>query len=69
MDDLRTTTIRERAYALWVAEGRPDGRADAHWKHAEQAYDVRQAPSVPDTSDPAASLAAEPPAGMPKPEF
>ncbi len=27
--------IRERAYHLWEAEGRPPGRAEAHWLRAE----------------------------------
>ncbi len=28
--------IRERAYHLWVAEGRPDGSADRHWLAAQR---------------------------------
>jgi hypothetical protein len=28
--------IRERAYRLWELEGRPDGRALAHWGMAEK---------------------------------
>ena len=31
-DDL----IRERAYGIWVAEGRPHGRDLAHWRRAHQ---------------------------------
>ena len=27
--------IRERAYRLWEEEGRPEGRARAHWHMAE----------------------------------
>lgn len=27
--------IRERAYHLWIADGRPDGRADAYWLDAQ----------------------------------
>jgi hypothetical protein len=27
--------IRERAYHLWVADGRPDGNADAYWLSAQ----------------------------------
>jgi Protein of unknown function (DUF2934) len=27
--------IRSRAYLLWEQEGRPEGRADAHWLQAE----------------------------------
>lgn len=26
--------IRERAYRLWIEEGRPDGRAEDHWQRA-----------------------------------
>jgi hypothetical protein len=29
------TTIRERAYEIWEREGRPEGRAVAHWIQAE----------------------------------
>jgi hypothetical protein len=28
-------TIRERAYAIWEREGRPEGRSIAHWLQAE----------------------------------
>ena len=28
--------IRERAYHLWLADGRPDGHADAHWLAAQR---------------------------------
>jgi hypothetical protein len=27
--------IRERAYGIWIAEGRPDGREHAHWQRAK----------------------------------
>lgn len=26
--------IRERAYGIWIEEGRPDGRDLAHWQRA-----------------------------------
>ena len=32
----RESLIRERAYAIWLAEGRPAGRQEAHWQRAEQ---------------------------------
>jgi hypothetical protein len=35
MHDLEQA-IRERAYHLWVAEGRRDGDADAHWLSAQR---------------------------------
>jgi hypothetical protein len=31
LDELR---IRERAYGIWIAEGRPHGRELAHWQRA-----------------------------------
>jgi len=34
MHDLEQT-IRERAYHLWVADGRRDGNAEVHWLAAQ----------------------------------
>jgi Protein of unknown function (DUF2934) len=28
--------IREHAYQIWVSEGRPQGRAEAHWEMARE---------------------------------
>jgi len=28
--------IRERAYHLWIADGRPDGKADIYWLNAQR---------------------------------
>ena len=28
--------IRERAYHLWIADGQPDGNADAYWLSAQR---------------------------------
>ena len=35
MDDVEER-VRERAYKLWVEEGKPQGRADAHWDMAAE---------------------------------
>ena len=35
MDEAWQRRVRERAYALWVREGRPEGQADRHWFKAE----------------------------------
>ena len=32
----RDTYIRQRAYEIWEREGRPEGRAEAHWARAER---------------------------------
>ena len=36
----REEELRQRAYAIWEAEGRPDGRAHVHWQMAEIAVTV-----------------------------
>lgn len=38
---VRENDVRNRAHALWEAEGRPDGRAEMHWQRAEE--DARNA--------------------------
>jgi hypothetical protein len=58
------TTIRERAYFMWLREGCPDGRAQDHWQAAtfeslNQEHDVEFAeeekvlPGRPDANIPA----------------
>jgi hypothetical protein len=39
--------VRENAYYLWEAEGRPDGRAHIHWQMAEIATVLLRYLSVP----------------------
>ncbi len=34
MDTGKYEHIARRAYALWQAEGEPDGRHEEHWQHA-----------------------------------
>ena len=38
MDD-RQRKIRDRAYAIWEREGRPEGREHQHWEQAQQEID------------------------------
>ncbi len=35
MDD-RDERIRQRAYNIWLEEGRPEGRAETHWEMARE---------------------------------
>ena len=35
-DKLKETELRTRAYEIWEAEGRPDGRAEEHWEQARE---------------------------------
>ena len=32
----REQRIRERAYSMWEADGRPDGRAEQYWNRAQE---------------------------------
>ena len=36
MDDAWQQTVRERAYAIWVRHGCPDGHAEQFWLMAEE---------------------------------
>jgi len=36
MSGERERNIRERAYAIWEKEGRPDGKSVDHWLQAER---------------------------------
>lgn len=46
--------IRHRAYLLWEADGRPEGRAEHYWQLAQAA----SAPQKPKRKAPAKALAA-----------
>lgn len=39
--NLEERIVRERAHALWEAEGRPEGRQDEHWHRALSELSVR----------------------------
>jgi hypothetical protein len=41
--------IRERAYQIWLDEGKPQGRDKEHWRQAEAQIDAED--SEPDTTD------------------
>lgn len=36
MDEVTEQAIRERAFQIWEAEGRPEGQHERHWKQASQ---------------------------------
>jgi len=49
--------VEQRAYVLWEADGRPDGRALDYWLQAEQEF-VTQ--SIAGEEDPLAGIDQEP---------
>ena len=52
--------IRTRAYYLWEADGRPNGRDWEYWHRAQQELTARQETSAPTTAKKTTVVAAEP---------
>ncbi|GGB27375.1 hypothetical protein GCM10011505_05770 [Tistrella bauzanensis] len=52
-DDARHRRLREIAHRIWEADGRPEGRAEAHWLAAEAELAAEEAArdSIPPTGD------------------
>jgi Protein of unknown function (DUF2934) len=46
MLDESEQAIRERAYAIWEQDGRPEGRSLAHWSQAEVEIGTEQTVSI-----------------------
>jgi hypothetical protein len=61
MDGDREERQRERAYAIWEREGRPDGQAERHWAQADAELDGT--PAERDPADPDAPGRQPDPAG------
>lgn len=58
--------IRERAYFLWEQEGKPEGRAFAHWERARAVHsDQGRTPDDGLAKDEEAVLAGDPHANLP----
>jgi hypothetical protein len=50
--------VRERAYKIWIDEGKPEGQADAHWEKARLIVSVED--SMPTMLKPITEPQAEP---------
>jgi len=48
-DHRQNTHIAERAYAIWIQQGCPDGQDEVHWRQAEAELSGVEAPG--DMSD------------------
>jgi len=48
----REHAIRERAHALWEADGRPEGREQEYWYRAERLLAEAQDPEEPNMTRP-----------------
>jgi hypothetical protein len=54
--------VRERAYALWEREGRPEGRSDEYWQMARSEVEAEDAEPGNERSDDATEKRRPPPA-------
>jgi hypothetical protein len=45
MQSDRDARIKDRAYQIWLSEGRRHGQHDAHWQQAEREIAAEEAPS------------------------
>jgi hypothetical protein len=55
--------VRDRAYALWEKDGRPDGRSDEYWQQARSAVEAEEAEPGNESPDDAKENRQPPPAG------
>lgn len=60
MDNNHDRLIRQRAYELWEAEGRPAGRESAHWEQAEREVSEASAASSSTNGGPRVANPQEP---------
>lgn len=62
----REQIVRDTAYAIWEAEGKPDGRSAAHWREAEArvaaSIEKAPAPAKPPAKGKVSAAAGEAPA-------
>jgi hypothetical protein len=59
MSDTRNDWINQRAYSLWEAEGRPEGRGGSHWAQAAGEFErLEQTRASADGSELVAKLRA-----------
>jgi hypothetical protein len=69
MDEQLKKILQERAYALWEADGCPEGRELEYWKKAEEWFKAEEEnldQSVMGEEDPYEALDHEPPKTPPQ---
>ena len=66
----REQRVRDAAYAIWEAEGRPEGREADHWRLAEERVAKREAKTgaAKDPAAPKGRSRKEPAAPRPAPK-
>ncbi len=64
-DETRHTRIRERAYHLWEADGRPHGRQDEFWERASELVGMEESAGAAELPNPASLPGADPDRAQP----
>ena len=59
-DQTRQQRIRERAYHLWEADGRPNGREDEFWERASELVGMEESAHAAELPNPASLPGADP---------
>jgi hypothetical protein len=55
--------VRDRAYALWEKDGRPDGRSEEYWQQARSEVEAEEAEPGNESPDTGTEKRQPPPAG------
>ena len=58
--------VRDRAYALWEKDGRPDGRSDEYWQQARSEVEAEEAEPGNESPDAGTEKGQPPPAAAGK---
>ena len=56
----REQRIRERAYSMWEADGRPDGRAEQYWNRAQELIEDENLSAFPPSASGQSHLRVRP---------
>ncbi len=59
-NEARQQLIRDRAYHLWDADGRPEGRSEDFWERARELVGIEQSVGAGELPNPATQPGADP---------
>ncbi|WP_267386609.1 DUF2934 domain-containing protein [Sphingomonas sp. GC_Shp_3] len=69
MQQDRESQVRQRAHAIWLEEGMPEGQSEAHWDRAQSEIEADAANAAPAPASETAEPETAAPAVGTEPEF
>ena len=60
MEQDRISQVRQRAHAIWIEQGQPEGAADQHWAQAEAEFAAEASVTTTPLAESADAAVAEP---------